>query len=88
MLALSAKSLPEPFSKIPSDLVLQALTLVLLGAIKPGRFVLYCIAHSLGAIAACGVLAGILPGPLTIACRLSNGTSVVQGFFIGMSLPC
>lgn len=65
------------------SLLIQALTLFLCGALKPVRFIMYSIAHLLAGIAACAVLAGILPGPLTIACRLSNGTSVVQGLFIG-----
>lgn len=64
-------------------LLIQALTLFLCGALKPVRFIMYSIAHLLAGIAACGALAGILPGPLAIACRLGNGTSVVQGLFIG-----
>ncbi|KAK9897272.1 aquaporin-like protein [Cystobasidium minutum MCA 4210] len=65
-----------------------ALTLFLVGALKPLRFALYCIAHLLAGIAACAVLAGIMPGNLAIACRLGNGTSVVRGLFIEMFLTC
>ena len=71
----------------PPPSSLQALTLLLVGALKPVRFVMYCIAHLAAGIAACAVLSGMLPGPLSIACQLGNGTTVVQGLFIGELIP-
>lgn len=55
-----------------------ALTLVLLKIITPVRFVLYCIAELLGAMAAAGVLEGILPGGLNVNCAPGNGIGTAQ----------
>jgi aquaporin rerated protein, other eukaryote len=43
-----------------------SLALVLVGAIGPVRFVLYSIAQFLGAIAAAGLVRGLLPGSLDV----------------------
>lgn len=45
-----------------------SLALVLVGAIGPVRFVLYSIAQFLGAIAAAGLVQGLLPGDLDVEC--------------------
>lgn len=63
--------------------VKQALALLLSGAISPIRFILYVIAQFLGAIAACAVLLGMLPGPLQVECERSNGMGVAQALFFG-----
>jgi aquaporin rerated protein, other eukaryote len=42
------------------------LALLLVGEIKPLRFVLFCIAQMLGAIAASGLLLALTPGPLSV----------------------
>lgn len=62
---------------------MQALALLLAGAIKPVRFVLYTIAQLLGAIAAAAVLSGLLPGPLRVLCERGNGMGVAQALFFG-----
>lgn len=36
----------------------------------------------LGAIVACALLAGLLPGPLAVTPSLGGGTTLVQGLFI------
>jgi aquaporin related protein len=43
-----------------------SLALLLVGVIKPVRFVLYCIAQMLGAIAASGLILALTPGPLSV----------------------
>jgi aquaporin related protein len=58
------------------------LALLLVGAIKPVRFVLYCIAQFSGAIAAAGLLVVLTPGPLDINTTLGPHISPVQGVFI------
>jgi len=63
-----------------------ALTLVLLKIITPVRFVLYCIAELLGAMAAAGVLEGILPGGLNVNCAPGNGIGTAQALFYEMFL--
>lgn len=55
-----------------------ALTLVLLKVITPTRFVLFCLAQLLGAMAAAGVLEGLLPGGLNVNCAPSNGIGIAQ----------
>lgn len=48
---------------------------------------LYLPAYQLlGAMAAAGVLSGLLPGPLEVNCELSNGTGIAQGLFYGKSV--
>ena len=43
-----------------------SLALMLVGVIRPVRFVLYCVAQLLGAIAASGLLLALTPGPLSV----------------------
>lgn len=43
-----------------------SLALMLIGVIKPVRFVLYCIAQLLGAIAASALIMALTPGPLSV----------------------
>lgn len=43
-----------------------SLALLLVGVIKPIRFVLYCIAQLLGAIAGSGLLIALTTGPLSV----------------------
>lgn len=43
-----------------------SLALLIVGAIGPVRFVLYCVAQLLGAIAAAALVDGLLPGPLAV----------------------
>jgi aquaporin rerated protein, other eukaryote len=43
-----------------------SLALVLVGVIGPVRFVLYCVAQLLGAIAASGLVLALTPGPLSV----------------------
>ena len=42
-----------------------SLALLLIGAIRPVRFVLYCIAQLTGAIAAAAIVLSLTPGPVT-----------------------
>lgn len=56
--------------------------LLLLGKLGPVRFVLYCIAQFIGAIAAAGLVHGLIPGEFASRCSLSPGVSKVQGVFI------
>jgi aquaporin rerated protein, other eukaryote len=42
-----------------------SLALLLVGCIRPMRFLLYCIAQLMGAIAAAGIIFALTPGPLT-----------------------
>ncbi|PHH74608.1 hypothetical protein CDD82_4869 [Ophiocordyceps australis] len=62
------------------------LGLVLVGAVKPLRGVMVFVAQLAAGIAAAAVVDGLLPGPLTVANKLSNGTSIVQGVFLEMFL--
>jgi aquaporin rerated protein, other eukaryote len=55
-----------------------SLALLLVGVIKPVRFVLYCIAQMLGAIAASGLILALTPGPLSVKL-------VVKSSFIKMA---
>lgn len=43
-----------------------SLALLLVGVIRPVKFVLYCIAQMLGAIAASGLLLALTPKPLSV----------------------
>ncbi|KAF8071576.1 putative aquaporin 1 [Lyophyllum atratum] len=58
-----------------------SLALLLVGVIKPVRFVLYCIAQLLGAIAGSALLLALTSGKDTY---LRDGTSITQGIFIEM----
>jgi glycerol uptake facilitator-like aquaporin len=48
-----------------------SLSLLLVGCIGPIRFILYCIAQLVGAIAAAGIVLALTPGPLTFKYVLS-----------------
>jgi aquaporin related protein len=48
-----------------------SLALLLVGVIEPLRFVLFCIAQMLGAIAASGLILALTPGPLSVKFVLS-----------------
>ncbi|KAH9814425.1 aquaporin-like protein [Melampsora americana] len=65
-----------------------AIALLLTGALKPMRFVLYVIAELLGAIAASALLHACLPGPLAVGCALGVHTRPFQGFLIEAFLTC
>lgn len=43
-----------------------SLALLIVGVITPVRFVLYCIAQLLGAIAASALVIALTPGPLSV----------------------
>ena len=58
---------------------------MVLGVISPLRFVLYCIAQLVGAIAASAVLRGLLPGSLRVVCSPSQGMGTAQALFLGRS---
>ncbi|KAG8422225.1 Aquaporin-1 [Metarhizium acridum] len=62
------------------------LGLMLVGSVKPLRGLLIIPTQLVAAIAAAAVVDGLLPGPLTVANSLSNGTSKVQGVFLEMFL--
>ncbi|OAQ64738.1 aquaporin [Pochonia chlamydosporia 170] len=62
------------------------LGLMLVGAVKPLRGIIIIPTQLVAAIAAAGVIDGLLPGPLTVANSLGNGTSKVQGVFLEMFL--
>jgi len=49
------------------------LALFLIGVVGPVRFVLFCIAQMVGAIAASAILYGLTPGPLSIKCGFRAG---------------
>lgn len=44
------------------------LALFLVGVVGPVRFILFCIAQMVGAIAASAILYGLTPGPLSVKC--------------------
>ncbi|EJU04269.1 aquaporin-like protein [Dacryopinax primogenitus] len=60
--------------------------LLLVGAIGPIRFILYCLAQILGAIAASAILLGLLPGQLNVTPSLGPNVNTAQGVFIEMFL--
>jgi len=61
-----------------------SLALVLVGVIGPVRFVLYCVAQLLGAIAASGLVLALTPGPLSVNTFLQQNINTAQGVFIEM----
>jgi len=61
-----------------------AFALLLVGAIRPVRFVLYCIAQLSGSVAAAGLLLALVPGLLTVNTTLAPDVRPVQGVFIEM----
>ncbi|KAH7927689.1 aquaporin-like protein [Leucogyrophana mollusca] len=60
------------------------LALLLVGVIKPVRFVLFCIAQLVGAIAASALLIALTPGPLSVGTFLQSNLNSAQGVFIEM----
>ncbi|KAG9082574.1 Aquaporin-4 [Ceratobasidium sp. UAMH 11750] len=56
--------------------------LLLIGAIGPVRFVLYCIAQMVGGIVASGLLLALLPGPLVVTPSPTQGVNNAQAVFI------
>ena len=81
-------SLQWVFFRISGGLFNPAVTLgmMLVGAMTYFRGMLIIISQLLGAIAAAGVVSGLLPGPLNVRTGLAGGTTVVQGLFIEMFL--
>jgi aquaporin related protein len=61
-----------------------SLALLLVGVIRPVRFVLYCIAQMLGAIAASALVLALTPGNLASNNVLGTGINPAQGVFIEM----
>ncbi|KND89365.1 Aquaporin-1 [Tolypocladium ophioglossoides CBS 100239] len=62
------------------------LGLALVGAVKPLRAIMVFVTQLVAAIAAAAVVDGLIPGPLTVANKLSNGTNIPQGLFLEMFL--
>lgn len=61
----------------------MTLALCVVGVIPPIRSLLIFIAQLLGGIAAAGAVRGFLPGnQVLFAVRLTNGTSINQGFWL------
>jgi len=56
--------------------------LLLIGAIGPVRFVLYCIAQMVGGIVASALLLALLPGDLVVTPSPSQGVNTAQAVFI------
>ncbi|PNY25356.1 Aquaporin-1 [Tolypocladium capitatum] len=62
------------------------LGLALVGAVKPLRALMVFVTQLVAAIAAAAVVDGLLPGPLGVTNKLSNGTNIPQGLFLEMFL--
>ncbi|KAF8903694.1 aquaporin-like protein, partial [Gymnopilus junonius] len=62
----------------------MGLSLLISACLGPVRFVLYCIAQMLGAIAASAMVRGLTSAPLSANTVLQKGTSRAQGVFIEM----
>ncbi|KAF9238540.1 aquaporin-like protein [Melanogaster broomeanus] len=60
------------------------LALFLVGVVGPVRFILFCIAQLLGAIAASAIVYALTPGPLRVNTFLEPGINAAQGVFIEM----
>jgi len=56
--------------------------LLLVGAIGPARWALFCIAQLLGGIAASALLLALVPAPLVVSTALGAGVNSAQGVFI------
>ncbi|KAF7977404.1 hypothetical protein HWV62_4037 [Athelia sp. TMB] len=61
-----------------------SLALLLVGVIRPVRFVLYCVAQMAGAVAAAGLVLALTPGKLASNTSLGPGINTAQGVFIEM----
>jgi len=57
-------------------------SLLLIGAIGPIRFILYCIAQLAGAIVASALLLALLPGPLVVSTTPGPGINKAQAVWI------
>lgn len=55
-----------------------SLALLIVGVIDPARFVMYCIAQMLGAIAASGIVVGLSNAPLAVKYVLIPGTECLM----------
>lgn len=75
-------------TRYPLGLFNPAVTfgMALIGALPWVRGVLLFIAQILGGLTAAGLIACMLPGPLTVQTALGGGTSIVQGLFLEMIL--
>ncbi|KAH7919309.1 aquaporin-like protein [Leucogyrophana mollusca] len=60
------------------------LALLLVGVIKPVRFMLFSIAQLAGGIAASALILALTPGPLSVGTFLGTGINSAQGVFIEM----
>jgi len=60
------------------------LALFLVGVVGPVRFVLFCIAQMVGAIAASAIVYGLTPGPLGVNTFLQQGINPAQAVFMEM----
>jgi len=61
-----------------------SLALLLIGELPPVRFVLYCIAQLVGAIAGAAIVRGLTSAPLSVNTSLAPGINLAQGVFIEM----
>ncbi|KAF8963153.1 putative aquaporin 1 [Flammula alnicola] len=61
-----------------------SLALLLVGSLQPVRFVLYCIAQLVGAIAGAALVRSLTSAPLSVNTFLQRGTNPAQGVFIEM----
>ncbi|KAL4259618.1 MIP/aquaporin family protein [Pleurotus pulmonarius] len=61
-----------------------SLSLMLVGAIRPVRCVLFCVAQLVGGIAAAAVVRGLTDGSLRVNTALAPQTSPAEGVFIEM----
>jgi aquaporin related protein len=61
-----------------------SLALLLVGVIRPVRFVLYFIAQLLGSIAGAAILLALTPGNLSVNTKLNAAVNPARGIFIEM----
>ncbi|KAG9126207.1 hypothetical protein FRC07_004425 [Ceratobasidium sp. 392] len=57
-------------------------SLLLIGAIGPVRWIMYCLAELLGGIAAAALILALVPGPLAVKTTPANGINAAQAVFI------
>lgn len=77
------------FFRISGGLFNPAVTLALclIGGVPPLRSVFICVAEIAGAIAAAGLVRGLLPGDQVLfSVQLLNNTTIAQGLFLEMFL--
>ncbi|WVR09356.1 hypothetical protein IAU60_006422 [Kwoniella sp. DSM 27419] len=58
------------------------LALLIIGAVRPLRFLLVCAAQMVGSIVACALLDALSPMKLDVGVELQNGTNRTRGLFI------